>query len=395
MAATCDNSRPTGLGEIDVAAEMRRIRDEVRRKYRSHLDPYAQGQHEAAWQGLREGLAEVRERWHVREVPFESQAPVVGPLVAAFRTAWNNVAARWHVWHILEQQNAFNQAMYRLVDGLCQELEVQAILNTRLGRLLSTYFRQAEPADGTISAGGAGAATFSEGELDFDSLCFNTRYGGGDTSHEEYRQYVPLFVGLGPVLDAGCGQGGFLALLEEAGVAAYGVDREPEMVEACSLKGLSAQCADVLDHLAGLGAGALGGVFCGHLLEHLPLTDLRRFLDLAYAGLSPGGLLVAETPNVRSLFVLANTYFRDPTHQRPLHPETYLFLAESAGFETHLRYSLPVPSDVALEPLSDEEASATDAATIMALNERLQRLGQQVYGFQNVALIARKPLDEA
>ena len=51
----------------------------------------------------------LREAGMVVERPFTSNVPLLGPLVARFRTAWNNVAARWYVSHLTRQQNEFNQ----------------------------------------------------------------------------------------------------------------------------------------------------------------------------------------------------------------------------------------------------------------------------------------------
>lgn len=41
--------------------------------------------------------------------PFVSTAPLVGPLIARFRAAWNNVASRWYIQHVIDQQNEFNR----------------------------------------------------------------------------------------------------------------------------------------------------------------------------------------------------------------------------------------------------------------------------------------------
>ena len=54
-------------------------------------------------------LEELREKGVVVERPFISKAPLIGPLIIWFRTAWNNVAARWYVRPLLQQQNAYNQ----------------------------------------------------------------------------------------------------------------------------------------------------------------------------------------------------------------------------------------------------------------------------------------------
>jgi hypothetical protein len=52
----------------------------------------------------------------VREVGFESSVPVFGRFITAFRTAWNNVAARWTVHKVVQQQNSFNADVVALLD---------------------------------------------------------------------------------------------------------------------------------------------------------------------------------------------------------------------------------------------------------------------------------------
>lgn len=54
-------------------------------------------------------LEELREKGVVVERPFTSNTPILGQLIVWFRTAWNNVAARWYVRPLLKQQNTFNQ----------------------------------------------------------------------------------------------------------------------------------------------------------------------------------------------------------------------------------------------------------------------------------------------
>ena len=64
----------------------------------------------------------------VVERPFVSNVPVLGPLIARFRTAWNNVASRWYVHHVVEQQNAFNQLAVRQLETYELELAEQMAL---------------------------------------------------------------------------------------------------------------------------------------------------------------------------------------------------------------------------------------------------------------------------
>ncbi len=49
------------------------------------------------------------EKSQVRERPFTSTTPIIGPLLVRFREAWNSVATKWYVRPLLQQQNSFNQ----------------------------------------------------------------------------------------------------------------------------------------------------------------------------------------------------------------------------------------------------------------------------------------------
>lgn len=50
----------------------------------------------------------IKRKATVREQPFTSSTPVIGPLIVWLRTAWNNMAARWYVLGMFQQQNEFN-----------------------------------------------------------------------------------------------------------------------------------------------------------------------------------------------------------------------------------------------------------------------------------------------
>jgi SAM-dependent methyltransferase len=115
------------------------------------------------------------------------------------------------------------------------------------------------------------------------------------------------------------------------------VERERLHAHDARGEGLDVAQADLLAHLEAEPDGSLGAVFAGQVVEHLPPSALVRFLELAHAKLSPGGLLVAETINPLSPFALRN-YFADLTHAQPLVPETLEQLVRHAGFrevETH------------------------------------------------------------
>ena len=436
------NSQNTQAAAPDAAAEMHRIREQIRRQ-----PPTAPAMPKTNvttcidWTEMQCRLRQAKEKWNVQELPFESSTPVIGPLLAAFRSAWNSIAAKWHVRRILNQQNAYNLIIYQLLEvqvrinaDLTEQLRQQSEAQARINAGLTEQLRQQSEAQARINAdlteqlrqqdewrqelelrllsmrraavalassptrdagpSARSVAGSTQADDDWGYLNFNVAFtGAGTVIREMYRQYVPLFAGAENVLDAGCGRGYFLELLKEAGIDGYGMDREVEMVEMCRLKGFRAEVGDVMIHLSETPGNSLGGIFCGHLIEHLGPIVLQKFLALAYDRLRPGGVLVCETPNTRSLFVMANTFYRDPTHQQPLHPETYQFIAQSEGFvNVELRYSLPSPGSLVAGPIDSSSYSDPSLQTLaVEVNDRLQCINQQLFGYQNVALIAYKP----
>ena len=61
----------------------------------------------------------------LEELPFTSTVPVLGRLIVWFRTAWNNIASRWYVRHLLLQQNEFNRLVVAQVETYETELKEQ------------------------------------------------------------------------------------------------------------------------------------------------------------------------------------------------------------------------------------------------------------------------------
>ena len=71
----------------------------------------------------------------------------------------------------------------------------------------------------------------------------------------------------------------------------------------------------------------------GPVVGELPAeeTVYCRF-ELAFHKLAPGGHIVLETLNPACWIAFFESYIRDITHVRPLHPETLKFLVVAAGF---------------------------------------------------------------
>lgn len=200
--------------------------------------------------------------------------------------------------------------------------------------------------------------------------------------------YVPHFGELGPVVDLGCGRGEFLDLLREAKIEALGVDANPRAIQACRARGLAASEGDLLGFLLGRDAESLGGVFAAQVAEHLPPPVLQAMLAQAHRALRPGGLLVLETVNTRSVIGLLEVFQRDLTHEKPLHAETLAFLVAAAGFsDVRVEYLRPVEPASRLQPVPVDGLPRAAAET---LNENVARLNALLYGPQEFAVFARR-----
>jgi 2-polyprenyl-3-methyl-5-hydroxy-6-metoxy-1,4-benzoquinol methylase len=164
----------------------------------------------------------------------------------------------------------------------------------------------------------------------FDSAAFAERFRGSEEYVRSGQQvYVPYFAGRRNVLDIGCGRGEFLELMRIAGVDARGIDLSPESVALCRSKNLEAEIADLFAYLSAQPAGALGGIFCAQVVEHLPPERLPEFIKLAARSLDPGGIIAIETPNPECLAIFGTHFYLDPTHTRPVpHPLLAFYLEE-------------------------------------------------------------------
>ena len=60
-------------------------------------------------------ITELRAKQTIREQPFRSDKPIIGPIIVWLRTVWNNISTRWYVLPLLQQQNEFNASVVALL----------------------------------------------------------------------------------------------------------------------------------------------------------------------------------------------------------------------------------------------------------------------------------------
>jgi O-antigen chain-terminating methyltransferase len=209
--------------------------------------------------------------------------------------------------------------------------------------------------------------------------------------------YVPLFSGAHDVLDVGCGRGEFLELLQQSGVTARGLDLNFEMVEICRARGMDVAHGDALSYLRGLPDESLGGLFAAQVVEHLPPDYLLAFLNESQRVLRPSATIVLETVNVACWYAFFQSYIRDITHAKPLHPETLQYLVTASGFtsaEIQLRVPLPEASRLRRPPRGVFQAGGEDKDALIELasvvDNNVERLNALLFTYLDYAVVARR-----
>lgn len=182
-------------------------------------------------------------------------------------------------------------------------------------------------------------AAQSQRALDSLYLRFEERFRGEqDIIRKRAEAYLPLVrvPGIGeadtPVIDVGSGRGEWLDLLREVGLHAFGIDTNHEFVAKCRARGLAVTEADALVALAALPEASAGAITSMHLVEHLPFEALVEMIDQAHRVLTPGGVLILETPNPENINVGTHWFYLDPTHRNPLPPSMLAWLVAERGF---------------------------------------------------------------
>ncbi|HKE85993.1 MAG TPA: class I SAM-dependent methyltransferase [Vicinamibacterales bacterium] len=213
--------------------------------------------------------------------------------------------------------------------------------------------------------------------------------GSPDTIRARLVDYMPIFAGTADVLDIGCGRGEFLGLLREQGVSGRGIDLNDAMVDVCRDQGLEATKADALSYLQRLPDHSLGGLFAAQVVEHLEPAYLTHLLEAAFDKLRPGSPIVLETINPACWFAFFESYIRDITHVRPLHPDTLKFLLLASGFnQIDVRYRAPYPEHEKLQPIAKHDALGDSIET---LNANVKKLNQLLFTYLDYAAVARRP----
>jgi O-antigen chain-terminating methyltransferase len=191
--------------------------------------------------------------------------------------------------------------------------------------------------------------------------------------------------GTAPVADLGSGKGEWLRILREAEIPAVGFDTNERVAEETRGDGLNIVVGDAVELLAAQAPHSLGAVTAFQLVERLTVRDISSLIEAAFVALAPGGALILETPNASNLRVGASSFYRDPTHVRPVHPDWLSFLVAHHGFVgVETRFLHPSAE-------YDEFAAGSRSEGMSVAEPLLADLRWALYGPQDFAVVARKP----
>jgi O-antigen chain-terminating methyltransferase len=222
---------------------------------------------------------------------------------------------------------------------------------------------------------------------------FEDRFRGSeDEIRARLEFYVPHFAGAADVLDIGCGRGEFLDLMRGHGIKARGLDLNGAMVEVCRERGLDAVQGDALEYLTSVPDDSLGGLIAVQVVEHLEPDYLMRLLETAFHKLRPESTIALETINPTCWVAFFESYIRDLTHVRPVHPETLQYLLLASGFNrVEIAYRSPVGDKLQAVAAPREGAGETLDELIGAFNRNVERLNARMFTYLDFAAIGRRP----
>lgn len=205
---------------------------------------------------------------------------------------------------------------------------------------------------------------------------------------ERFRPYLDylwsLREGTLRVLDLGCGRGDFLDVLAASHIPCFGLDSNTEAVRQCRERGHEVVEQDAMQYLASLPDAGLAAVSAFHVVEHIEPAALLRLLDEIRRVLVPGGLVILETPNPSNLMVGASSFYRDPTHLRPIPADYLSFVVADRGFvDVETKF---------LHPSAEYELALPERSGNEGVKLLLDDVAWALRGPQDYATIARRPI---
>jgi 2-polyprenyl-3-methyl-5-hydroxy-6-metoxy-1,4-benzoquinol methylase len=370
------------LATINRQADVIRALIDATRHFHSHV----------IWYGQTIGpFAATQRRGAATEGGGEAMQAAINALATDWRLQWDALQAR---------EQRYELRMAALTKAYDDLREVASLAQQSTISMKRTVEALSSAPSSQVGAVPQPAATAAPDPNAFAYVAFEDRYRG---STEEIRRrlqdYLPLFAGATSVLDVGCGRGELLDLLRERGITARGIDINDEMVALCRSRGLTADKADALTFLNAQPEQSLGGLIAIQVVEHLEPAYLIRFIEAAYRAMKPDAPLVLETINAACWSAFFDSYIRDFTHARPLHPDTMRYLVQAGGFRSaEIQFRSPFAEQDRLPtvplPATVTETTGGSGPTISdlieALNAHAERLNSRLFTHRDYAIVAKR-----
>jgi SAM-dependent methyltransferase len=240
--------------------------------------------------------------------------------------------------------------------------------------------------------GGPGLERPPSNRLSRGQLFEEIEWGGRDDLKAKVSGYVELFRGHEPIVDLGCGRGEFIELAAQSSLAAYGIDSDPAALADGQRLGLDLRQGELFEHLAGLAEASMGGVFCSQVVEHLPPELIPRLMEEIARVLDRGGVTVVVTANPATFSTHVQSFWRDPTHIRPVPDVSLAFAARTAGLMVReVVYSSWPPESERLHRIDVHLDHPEVIAVAERTNAVIDKLNHLLYGPEDYAVVAVKP----
>ena len=346
------------------------------------------------------------EIWDPRENGhITSHRPIIGPFIVFIKKVLRKVLNLSLIRNVLlSPQAEFNFRLIKFLDSFemryqksfadlsknVMEIKQENILlKHRLERLSTETTKKLDPQEGAAT----GVVREKKHVMDYNYFLFEDRFRGKQEEiKRKFEEYLPVFRGSVDVLDIGCGRGEFLELLQAEGIKAIGIDDNEDMISTCKEKKLNVKKIDAIAYLDSIEDNSLGGIFGSHIIEHFKPEVLIDFIKICYFKLNKGGGIAFETPNPLSIIVSAINFHLDPSHIKPVHPETIKFLLEVNGFTSvEIKYLSPYPDEAKLQTIAYEQSEeSSETIPVDLMNKNIEKLNKLLYGYQDYAVIGKK-----
>jgi O-antigen chain-terminating methyltransferase len=100
---------------------------------------------------------------------------------------------------------------------------------------------------------------------------------------------------------------------------------------------------------------------------------------------------VLETINPACWFAFFESYIRDLTHVRPVHPDTLKYLLIATGFQhVDIRYRAPYPESDKLQAVAIGDQGSAIGDLVETLNANVEKINRLLFTYLDYAAVGRR-----